>query len=77
MKDTGNRDKKSPLKEAPLRLPGQSLDEMLEKRWEECEPYWLLAVFAVVMALIEWWQDWRKLPRIPSAYAVVAFVFVG
>ncbi len=48
---------RSPLKELPLRLPGQSLEE--ERRViveDSLEPWLLTALLFVVLAAVEWWR---------------------
>jgi hypothetical protein len=68
MKNTENAGKKSPLKEAPLRLPGQSIEEQIEKSWDKAEPYGLLVVFFVMLAAIEWYRKLAPASPIPWSY---------
>jgi hypothetical protein len=48
---------RSPIKDKPLRLPGQSLQDERDKLWEDAvnEPL-LTAVLFVVLAAVEWWR---------------------
>jgi len=59
------KDKRSPLKDKPLRLPGQSIDDEIEKVLDDqVMPYILVAVFFLVFTLLVW--SWAFLPRHPD-----------
>ena len=48
-------EKRSPLKASPLRNPGQSLDEKIDKILdEEVMPYVFLSGFCTITAGLEW-----------------------
>jgi hypothetical protein len=67
----------NPLKvrSQPLRNPGQSLDEEIERVvLDDFLPYYLIAALLWVMALIEWSAQLLHSPRRPSVYAFVAGV---
>jgi hypothetical protein len=65
----------SPLKDRPLRNPGQSLDEALDRiAAEELLPYVLLPGFFWTLALVEWIARINSMPRSPGLYVIVAAV---
>lgn len=70
-------DKKSPIKDKPLRLPGQSLDrrraDLLDDRL--MAPM-LLAGFMVVTAGMEWWRYFNPRPFNPLVYTFFAVLTV-
>lgn len=58
--------KQSPIKDNPLRNPGQSLDEAIHTLADEEAAPWIMAmVFIIVMTGYEWWRWYAKLPYIP------------
>lgn len=69
---------KSPLKAAPLRVAGESLDRQIDEAIDdELMLPFLLALVAVVLAAMEWWRyatDARPSPWIASA---IALAFCG
>jgi hypothetical protein len=67
----------SPLKDKPLRNPGQGLDEELRRLWDdEATPYiWIPMVF-VAIAGFEWWAFLTDQPRQPILYTITAAVLV-
>lgn len=70
---------KSPLSSArPLRIPGQSLDEELEKLLDDhaVGPY-MLGTFFVVLAMLEWWRYWTDLKPSPIIFSFAALVAVA
>ena len=66
---------RSPLKSKPLRNPGQSLDEEIQRVIDEqaMAPYNAIVMLWTI-ALIEWFLAWRDLPRQPWAFTVVALI---
>lgn len=66
-------DKSNPLKDPPLRSPGQSLDEQLDRLLNE-----QLAILLItppmlwVWSAMEWFAKWRHAPRTPEIYALMA-----
>lgn len=69
---------RSPIKDKPLRLPGQSLEEQRRKLVEEkLEMPLLLAVVFAVFAAMEWWRYFSKQPPSPVVFTVVAVLFIG
>lgn len=71
-------EKRSPLKDKPLRNPGQSLDEAIGKLIdEESMPYFAAAFVAVVLAIYEWYRWYSGAPPQPLAFTLVAIVTVA
>lgn len=71
-------DKRSPLKERPLRNPGQSVEEQREDLLVDkvLDPL-VVAVFLCVLAGLEWWRYYfPQLPN-PILYSLMAVVGVG
>lgn len=72
-----NKQKKSPIKDNPLRYPGQSLDEEIQKKLEnDALPYLLISVFSIVLAAMEWWRWYKEIPYTPVVYTVFAILIV-
>lgn len=70
--------KKSPLKSKPLRLPGQSVDEEIQRIFdEELLPELAASVFIVVFAVWEWVRWYFRLPPNPFGITAVAVAMVG
>jgi Nuclease-related domain len=66
---------RSPIKDKPLRLPGQSLQEEGDKLWEEeLLPYLLSAVLFVVLAVWEWLHHFNIVASSPWLLTVTACV---
>lgn len=72
---------KSPLKSAPLRVPGQSLDEQIQELMDDkVAPLLYAAGTFVVVAMAEWVRYFSKQPPQPwlhTVIAVIAISFVG
>jgi Nuclease-related domain len=69
---------KSPIKDKPLRLPGQSLEEERRRLFEDkVEPPLLLALFFVLMAGLEWGRYFWKQPPYPILFTVIAALMVA
>jgi hypothetical protein len=68
---------KSPIKDKPLRSPGQSLEEERRKLFEDkLETPFVLALFFTLLAALEWWRYYMKLPLNPIVFTVFAILFV-
>lgn len=71
---------RSPLKDKPLRLPGQSLQEQRQDLWDDkFLPSYLVAVLFAIMAALEWFRYFRSDPPRPvlmTAVAGIAITFV-
>lgn len=66
---------RSPLKAKPLRLPGQSVQEAMDKLlWDELGPCIAVAVMMVIMAAMEWMAVLIHLPRRPWFYSGLAAI---
>ena len=73
-----NPSKRSPLKAKPLRNPGQSLDEEIQRITQEEMIVWLtVSIIVLMMALLEWWKSIRDLPPNPWVFSFVAVAFWG
>lgn len=69
---------RSPLKNRPLRLPGQSVEEDIDALlWAEIAPYILFAMMMAVVAFFEWLAVLRHLPRQPWTYSAMATVAIA
>lgn len=69
---------KSPIKDKPLRLPGQSLEEERLKLFEEqVETPLLFAVLFLVLASLEWARYLWDRPPYPFAFTIVAVLSFG
>ncbi len=69
---------KSPIKDKPLRLPGQSLEGERRKLFEDkIETPLLLASFFVLLAAMEWWRLYFNRPPSPVIFSVAAGLAVG
>jgi Nuclease-related domain len=71
-------EKRSPLKEKPLRNPGQSVEEQLQDRLIDklLQPI-LIAWLLIVLAGAEWWRAWSNHPPQPWLFSFVALVGVA
>lgn len=68
---------RSPLKVSPLRNPGQSLDEELQRIFlDSFLPYFLAPPLLVSFALIEWWRWYRPFPPSPWVATGLAFITI-
>ena len=75
---TRKQENRSPLKDKPLRLPGQSLQEERDALWDDkLGPYFLMALFFVVLAGLEWCRDLMNLPPMPGLYTIAASMFLS
>jgi hypothetical protein len=69
---------RSPIKDRPLRVPGQSLQEERDAIWEDkLEPWLLLAAFVVALALWEWFRYFRPMPPQPWLMSACAAGVLG
>lgn len=68
----------SPLTDAPLRVPGQSLDEQIDK-WqnERVINYFIMAGAFFVLAFMEWWGYLTHAPRQPILFSVCAILAIA
>jgi hypothetical protein len=69
------KDSRSPLKDPPLRNPGQSLEEEIQRVISDQALIPLVLIAALwAIALIEWLATWQDLPRRPWPLTLVAAV---
>lgn len=69
---------RSPIKDKPLRTPGQSLEEQRRALIDDRFETWgLVAAFFVVMALVEWFRYFRPLPPQPWLLTACAVAMGG
>jgi hypothetical protein len=68
---------RSPLKDKPLRLPGQSIQEEREDLVEDSvgQPL-MLALFFVLMAGLEWWRMYTGMQPNPTAFTAAAVLTI-
>ena len=70
-------DKKTPIKEKPLRLPGQSIGEKIQDIMEnEVLSYSVMVIFSIVLALLEWYRWYIKDSFHPFFFSFIAFAIV-
>ncbi len=68
---------KSPLKDKPLRTPGESLDkEIIDLIFDGVILYFLMSLLFVMMAMMEWIHWYSKAPPSPWLYSFMALVAV-
>jgi hypothetical protein len=73
-----SRDPRSPIKDNPLRLPGQSLVEAREKLLDDKLETWVLAAGSlIVVAGLEWYQHLAGLPPQPWLYTAIALLMTA
>lgn len=73
-----NIPKKSPIKDKPLRLPGQSLEEEKGKIWDDrLELPVLITAFLLAFAVVEWWRFFTNPPPLPILYSIIALLAIA
>lgn len=78
MKKRSQLKRQSPIKDKPLRNPGQSLDEELDRLISEEGLLWITTiVISIGLFLLEWWRWYSKAPPNPVGTAIVAILFTG
>jgi hypothetical protein len=68
---------RSPLKEKPLRNPGQSLDEQLDQIKWNMLLFLLAPLLLVFLAIWEWWRWYLKSPPQPITATILAIILLG
>jgi hypothetical protein len=68
--------KRSPLKEKPLRYPGQSLDEQLDQINWDMLSLLIIPLFVVSLAILEWWRWFRNSPPHPIPATMLAIILI-
>src|SRR5258706_15732208 len=70
-----NNEKRSPLKDRPLRLPGQSVQDEINRLVDnDVIKYFMFATVFVVLAVIEWERTLQKTPPNPWVVTLIAAV---
>jgi len=78
VKESETKETKSPIKNLPVRLPGQSAREHFDTFIENSILFpIMLASVMVVFAFIEWYFCLMKVPRMPWLFTGVAFVAIA
>lgn len=73
-----NTKTKSPLKFAPLRIPGQSSDEQLDRIFtDKVTSCYLAAVLFGAIAIFEWFRYMQNSPPLPWLFTAFAVIAVG
>jgi hypothetical protein len=69
---------RSPLKEAPLHLPGQSVEDERDRLINDVLlPYFLFPAFFWAVALIEWLLSVQHAPHQPKLFVACALIFTA
>jgi Nuclease-related domain len=72
-----NQNMKSPLKDKPLRNPGESLDkQIMDLKDNEASDYLLLPLLSIFWAAIEWIHWYQKSPPMPWLISFMALIVV-
>jgi len=67
--------KKSPIKDRPLRYTGQSLDEEIDELInDKALLYVVVSLFVIILAIVEWLRFFLKNPPAPITYTFLAFI---
>ena len=68
---------KSPIKDKPLRNPGQSLDnQILDLVFDEVLIYYVIALLLTILGVLEWWRWYNDSLPNPILFTVLAVVSV-
>ena len=68
---------RSSLKEKPLRLPGQSIEEEIDRVVNDSfMPFLITAAMLIFVAVMEWFAVWRHVQRLPWLYTVLALLAI-
>lgn len=69
--------KRDPIRDIPLRDPGQGLREQMEDRfWDGIVPWFMSAVVICLFAAVEWFRWWNNSPYTPKIWTVFAILAV-
>jgi hypothetical protein len=70
-------DKQSPLRRPPLRQSGQSLQEEMDRLWDQkIDFYFVTSLFLCVLAVWDWCSWLFKVPRLPWMTTAMAVVYI-
>jgi len=71
-------EKRSPIKDAPLRDPGQSLrEEIWDFVYDKILAWTMFGTFAIIFTAIEWLRWWRNIQPSPIFFSVFTILFLG
>ncbi len=65
-------EKRSPLKASPLRLPGQSIQEEIDKIFDKVTEIAILLGIVTLMSLLEWMRYFHNSPPQPVLFSFIA-----
>lgn len=66
-------EKRFPMKSGPMRLPGQSLEEQMQKTMDEkIMPWCMTTLFVCLLAGLEWLKSLKHLPPMPGLVTFAA-----
>ena len=69
---------KSPIKDKPLRLPGQSLEEERRRLFEDrLETPFVLALCFTLIAALDWWRELADVAPSPRLFTVAAILLIA
>lgn len=72
-----NQNMKSPLKDKPLRNPGESIDNQLNDLLsDEILPYIMISCFMIMLSMMEWHHWYFKATPSPWIYSLFALIAV-
>jgi hypothetical protein len=78
MRQRNGQTTKDPIRDEPLRDPGQSLRESLDDLLVDVAfPWFVMAIFVALMAAMEWGRWWLDSPPAPISLTLVACVVAG
>jgi hypothetical protein len=73
-----NEEKKSPLTDRPLRNPGQSIDEAIDKLIDDkALSYIVASTFFIALSIMEWVRWYNNAPYSPILYSIMALLVTG
>ena len=69
---------KSPIKQKPLRNPGESLKQQIDDIfYDDIFLYVMLSTFMLITAGLEWWRWYAHTPPSPVLWSVLAVIMLG
>ena len=73
-----SNDKRSPLKDKPLRNPGQSLDEQLaDLVYDKITTPLVMVIVLLMLTCLEWWRYYFSQKPNPYVYSFAVLIAVG
>jgi hypothetical protein len=69
---------KSPIKDLPVHMPGQSLDQHIQDVLDEkVLTYWMIIALMIILAGLEWYRQYFNLKPSPKTYTVIAIPVIA